>query len=134
MSVRESTSIELPKALSGSNVLMAWPGVTSTRTVDWANAAVASAVKRNGIWAETRAAFMSSYLEQWEQARSEGSALGKSRSFAPAALRMTGCDTLLKKERESREVPLILPIPAPHRLQELGPIVSHAVLEHDLDV
>src|SRR6266566_379670 len=63
MSVRESTSIELPKALSGSNVLMAWPGVTSTRTVDWANAAVGSAVKRNAIWAETRAAFMSSRRE-----------------------------------------------------------------------
>src|SRR2546425_5720736 len=33
-----------------------------------------------------------------------------------------------------RAVPLILSVPAPHRLQELGRIVSHAVLEHDLDV
>src|SRR3989441_8803889 len=58
MSVRESTSIELPSALSGSNVLMAWPGVTSTRTVDWANAAVASTVNSNAIWADFRATFM----------------------------------------------------------------------------
>src|SRR3989442_15311419 len=29
---------------------------------------------------------------------------------------------------------LILPVPAPHRLEQLGPIVSHVVLEHDLDV
>src|SRR5712664_2618126 len=58
MSVRESTSIELPSALSGSNVLMARPGVTSTRTVDWANAAVASTVNSNAIWADFRATFM----------------------------------------------------------------------------
>src|ERR1051326_5052544 len=37
MSVRERTSIELPSALSGSNVLISWPGVASTRTV-WAKA------------------------------------------------------------------------------------------------
>src|SRR5437764_7823716 len=59
MSVRERTSIELPSALSGSNALMAWPGVASMRTV-WANAAVASAVKRNAIWADLRAAVMTS--------------------------------------------------------------------------
>src|SRR6266581_5655515 len=51
MSVRERTSIELPSALSGSNALMAWPGVASMRTV-WANAGVASAVRRNAIWAD----------------------------------------------------------------------------------
>jgi len=58
ISVRESTSIELPSALSGSNALMAWPGVASTRTVDWANAAVASTVNSNAIWADFRATFM----------------------------------------------------------------------------
>src|SRR2546427_10738819 len=58
MSVRESTSIELPGALSASNVLMAWPGVTSTRTDAWANAAVASTVNSNAIRADIRATFM----------------------------------------------------------------------------
>src|SRR5690349_11768693 len=33
MPVRDSTSIELPRALSGSKRLMAWPGVISTCTV-----------------------------------------------------------------------------------------------------
>jgi hypothetical protein len=33
MSARDRTSIELPKALSGSNELMAWSGVESTRMV-----------------------------------------------------------------------------------------------------
>src|SRR5437867_9762818 len=73
MSVRESTSIELPRALSGSNVLMAWPGVASTRTVpaDWPNAGVASTVSKNAIWAETRAAVMSSCLEGERRQRTE---------------------------------------------------------------
>src|SRR3989442_14848811 len=50
MSVRERTSIDEPRALSGSNALMTWPGVASTRTVagtaatDWENAGVARAV------------------------------------------------------------------------------------------
>src|SRR5512142_2987062 len=68
MSVRERTSIELPRALSGSNVLMAWPGVASTRTVatpgavvaDWADANAANAVNKNTIWADISAAFMAS--------------------------------------------------------------------------
>src|SRR5579871_471004 len=30
----DRTSIELPNALSGSNELMTWPGVASTRTID----------------------------------------------------------------------------------------------------
>src|SRR5581483_2461486 len=33
MSILERTSIELPSAASGSKELIAWPGVTSTRTV-----------------------------------------------------------------------------------------------------
>src|SRR5713101_703236 len=33
MSLRERTSIELPRALSGSKELIAWSGVASTRTV-----------------------------------------------------------------------------------------------------
>src|SRR5438552_18357476 len=33
MSLCESTSMELPRALSGSNELISCPGVTSTRTV-----------------------------------------------------------------------------------------------------
>src|SRR3979411_2517821 len=33
MSDRDRTSIELPRAVSGSNELMGWPGVTSPRPV-----------------------------------------------------------------------------------------------------
>src|SRR5690349_12140559 len=63
MSVRERTSIELPRALSGSKVLMTWPGVASTRTV-WANTGVAWAViNTNAIRATVRVAFLSSFIE-----------------------------------------------------------------------
>src|ERR1700724_2644631 len=43
MSVRDRTSMELPRELSGSNELMAWPGVASTRTV--------AACPVPGLWA-----------------------------------------------------------------------------------
>src|SRR5437899_3614840 len=71
-SVREITSIELPSALSGSKELMAWPGVASTRTVDWADAAVASTVNSNAIWGDFRATVMveaksDSHLEERNQ-------------------------------------------------------------------
>src|SRR5438477_8741997 len=74
MSMRESTSIELPSALSGSNALMAWLGVASTRTVttraafgaDWGNAALASAVN-NAIGADVRATFMRSFIQHGEK-------------------------------------------------------------------
>src|ERR1700704_3697064 len=56
MSVRDRTSIELPRALSGSNELMAWPAVESTRTVpgsvtalaglSWADAVPIGATKQ----------------------------------------------------------------------------------------
>ena len=69
MSVRERTSIELPSALSGSNELMARPGVASTRTVTtragcggaWARAAVVSAININVSWGDFRTRFMTPF-------------------------------------------------------------------------
>src|ERR1700730_8054462 len=53
MSVRERTSIELPRALSGSNELMACPDVASTRTVPGWIAALAALICADAIplWA-----------------------------------------------------------------------------------
>src|SRR5690348_6758419 len=98
MSVRERTSIELPRALSGSNVLMTWPGVRSTRTTDWASAPVASAV-RQVIRAVHRAGFVSSSIEhlwlgpirymcRWRRGKPRGS-----HNADPSRLRRSGRHT-----------------------------------------
>src|SRR5882762_2688957 len=78
MSVRESTSIELPRALSGSNVLMACPGVTSMRTVAWATTAVGSAATRNANWADTRVVFMALVIASDRPSRPRRSYFGRS--------------------------------------------------------